>query len=62
MCTHAMPSSTSCEKSYFFLCKYKITCDETWALDLTIWNSLHNARLSLESMLYNSGERLMTRK
>ena len=40
-------------KSYFSLCKYKFTRDKIWALDLATWNSLHNARLSRSSMLYN---------
>ena len=41
---------------------YKFTCDEMWALDLTMWNSLHNARLRRGSMLYNPQERLLTRQ
>ena len=50
-CTHAVPCSISHGKSNFYLCKYKFTYDETWALDLATCDSLHNARLSRGSML-----------
>ena len=49
MWTHEVPCSTSHGKSYFFLCKYKFTRDETWALDLAKWNSLHDVRNSCGS-------------
>ena len=58
MYTHAV--ATSRGRSYFSRCKYKCTRDETWAQDSATWNSLHDARLSRGSMLYNPRERLYT--
>ena len=61
-CTHAVPCGTLRGKPYFSPGKYKFTHDETWALDLTMLNSLHDTTLSHGSMLYNPRERLQTKQ
>ena len=57
-CTHVAPCSISCEKSYSFLWIHKFTCDEL--LHVIVWNSLRDARLIRESILYNPQEQLLT--
>ena len=47
---------------YSYPCKYKFTRDETWVQDPATWSSLHDARLSRGSMLYNQRERLLTQQ